>query len=94
MISFDKKLPTEIIYDYIFPYIPCYGLSRSLLKLQKKRLKLVHYIQNLLYMDNISNIKKHILKNYQGELDYCYEDENTYLYCNLREENDYIYLIN
>ena len=94
MISFDKKLPTEIIYYYIFPYIPCYGLSRSLLKLQKKRLKLVHYIQNLLYMDNISIIKKDILQNYNGELDYYYEDENTYLYCNLREKNDYIYLIN
>jgi len=45
-------------------------------------------------IDDISSIKKDILKNYQGELDYCYEDENTYLYCNLREKNDYIYLIN
>lgn len=93
-MSLYKILPSEIIYHFIFPYIPCYRLSRSILKLQKKRLKLISYLQSLLMIDDISNIKKDILKNYQGELDYCYEDENTYLYCNLREKNDYIYLIN
>lgn len=93
-MSLNHFLPKEMIYDYIFPYIPCYGLSCSILKLQKKRLKLISYLQSLLMIDDISIIKKDILKNYQGELDYCYEDENTYLYCNLREKNDYIYLIN
>lgn len=93
-MSLNQFLPKEIIYGYIFPYVPCYGLSRSILKLQKKRLKLIKYIQELLLFDNISLIKKDILKNYQGDLDYCYEDENTYFYCNLREKNDYIYLIN
>jgi len=93
-MSLNHFLPKEIIYDYIFPYIPCYGLTRVVLKKQKKRLKLIKYIQELLLFDNISVIKKDILKHYQGDLDYCYEDENTYLYCNLREKNDYLYLIN
>ena len=87
-------LPTEIIYDNIFPYIPCYGLSRSILRRQKKRLYLIKYIEDLLVIDDTYFIRKDILKNYDGTLDYYYEDELTYFYCNLRKKNDYIYIIN
>lgn len=93
-MSFYNFLPSEIVYHKIIPLIPCYGLSKQMLKLQKKRIKLVGYIQNILSIDDVSMIKKHILKLYDGQLDYCYEDPNSYLYVNLQDRYDYIYIIN
>lgn len=87
-------LPKEIIYDCIIPLIPVYGITKKDLKLQKKRIKLVSYMKELLLIDDIKNIKNDILQHYQGDLDYCFEDSNTYLYINLRIKNDYIYIIN
>lgn len=93
-MSIEKKLPTEIIYSHILPYVPSFGLSKKILKLQKRRLSVVGRIQKLLRTNDIRLIKKDILHYYQGDLDYCYEDLNTYLYVNLRQEDDFIYLIN
>lgn len=93
MCSF-HHLPTEIIYFYIIPFIPVYGISNKDLKLQKKKIKLVSYIQKILEIDNTDPIKFDILKNYQGELDYSFQDTHTYLYINLRNRNDFIYIIN
>lgn len=93
-MSLYKFLPCEIVNHFIIPFIPSYGLSRPILLLQKKKIKLIKYIQNLLSFDNITPIKLYILSHYQGELDFCYEDENSYFYCNLRNQNDFIYLIN
>lgn len=93
-MSLYNFLPKEIIYSFIIPYIPCFGISIQNLKLQKKRMKLVSYTKKILSIDDIKFIKKDILSNYQGDLDYHYEDSNTYLYINLRIKNDYIYIIN
>lgn len=93
-MSLYNHIPQEIIYSFIIPYIPCFGISNKNLKLQKKRIKLISYIKKILTIDDIRFIKKDILSNYQGNLDYYYEDENTYLYINLRFRNDYIYIIN
>lgn len=93
-MSLYNYLPSEIVHHKILPLIPCYGLSRQILKLQKKRINLVGYIQNILSIDDVSMIKKDILKLYDGQLDYCYEDPNSYLYVNLRDRYDYVYIIN
>lgn len=93
-MSLYKNLPNELIYDFIFPFIPCFELTRSILRLQKKRIFLIKYIKNFLSMDDIPSLRKYILKNYQGEHNFYYEDENTFLYCNLLSKNDFIYLIN
>lgn len=93
-MSLFHHLPTEIIYFYIIPFIPTYGISNKDLKLQKKRIKLVSYIQKMLDIDNTDPIRFDILKNYQGEMNYFFQNSNTYLYVNLKSRNDFIYIMN
>lgn len=86
-------VPKEIIYDYILPYSPCFQLSRNILRLQKKRIFLVHYIRHL-FIDEKSTIIKDVWKNYHNENFYQYESEYNYLYIdtsNFRRLN-YLYL--
>lgn len=95
-MSLLKNLPVEIIYHHILPYIPCYGISKNMLKLQKKRIVLAKYLEELFLMDDDRIlIKRHILSCFDGNSDcYTYENNETFLYLNLRNRNDFIYLMN
>jgi hypothetical protein len=92
-MSIYKVLPNEIVYHCIIPYIPCFDLTRSILRLQKKKIHLIKYLKKILPGIDISVMKNHILKSYLGELDFFYENDFIYLYCNLRKLNDYVCIL-
>jgi hypothetical protein len=86
-------IPKEIIYDYVIPYSPCFELSRKILRLQRKRMFLVHYIRHL-FIDEKNKIIKDVWKNYHNEDFYQYKSEYNYLYIDTSDfcRLNYLYL--
>ena len=84
-IFYQQKLFTIIF----FPHYTLLRFIRSILRRQKKGYILLNILKILLQM--IPFIRKDILKNYDGTLDYYHEDEHTYFYCNLRKK--YLYIL-
>ncbi len=87
------NLPSEIKNHHILPFIPCFGLSNSILKLQIRRIQFAKYIEQLLSFDDVRLVKKDILRSYQGGIEYYYEDAHIIFYIELAGDGDYIYLI-
>lgn len=88
-----EKIPSEIINHYILPFIPCMNLTKEILLLQKKKIKLIKYLRKI-SLTEFRKIKNDILQNYKGDIEYTFEEKNHYLYINLTEKYDYIYIIN
>ena len=80
-----KDIPVELLYN-IISYVPFCSITPKMLRLQRQRIDLYKFIKrNLLILD--PNIKKDIFQNYNGEIIYTYENENTFLFikiCHLR----------
>ena len=68
-----KNIPTELLYFHIIPYVPFANMTNDILKLQQKKLKLYKYVKKYLLLEDDA-ILYDILKNYQGESNYYYQE--------------------
>ncbi len=73
------NISTELIYHNILPYVPHIQLTKSLLELQRNKLRLYASIRKELLLED-DTVLLDIVKNYQGESNYYYEDKNMFLF--------------
>lgn len=74
-------LPSEIVYDFILPFVPYADMTKEKIDLQLQRMKLWSRIQEFLNVYD-SSVRRDILENYNNfdALEYVYDQSNLFLY--------------
>lgn len=80
----ETKLPKELIYDYIIPFVPSFHITASQLKTQKKNIYIYAIIQEKLKIQD-PLLKQDLLHHHDGDSEYIFDHKNMFLYINLNQ---------
>lgn len=87
-------LPIEIV-NSLFPYVPFAGMTKEIIELQRRRMKLYKCIRRYLYIDD-NTLRRDIFNNFNGGDEYVFENDEYFVFiriCFLKESlEDYFAL--
>lgn len=92
MNSLLQRLPSEIIYEFILPWIPCYGLTKEIIRVQKKRILVYDIIQKIFGITKENCVKKFVFHNYYSEDIFIFQNKHIYIYIQFQDDimKDYL----